>query len=109
MGHVRWMLPTIALAFMFPLAAAAQQNDQAAVWAADDAYWRAYNACDLTAMRPLLAPDAEFFHDKTGLTTTREGIVDSLRKGGAARPACTCGAKPCLAACSSIPWPADTP
>lgn len=86
MGHARWILPTVALALMFPLGAVAQQSDQTAVSAADDAYWRAYNTCDLTAMGPLLAPDAEFFHDKTGLTTTREGIVNSLRKGVCGTP-----------------------
>ncbi|MEP6898569.1 MAG: nuclear transport factor 2 family protein [Rhodanobacter sp.] len=63
------------------LHAAQPASDEAQVRAADDAYWRSYNACDLTAMAPLLTMDAEFYHDKTGLTTTRAGVVESIRHG----------------------------
>lgn len=58
-----------------------------AVLAADAHYWRTFNACDLQAMAPLLTEDVEFYHDKTGLTVSRQGVLDSLRKGPCADPA----------------------
>ena len=57
-----------------------------AVLAADARYWQTFNACDLQAMAPLLTEDVEFYHDKTGLTVTRQGVIDSLRKGPCADP-----------------------
>lgn len=56
------------------------------VRAADAAFWRAYNGCDMTAIGALLTADVEFYHDTTGLTTTRAGVVDSLRNGPCATP-----------------------
>lgn len=56
------------------------------VRAADAAFWRAYNACDMPAIGALLTGDVEFYHDRTGLTTSRAGVVDSLRNGPCATP-----------------------
>ncbi|MFL6586371.1 MAG: DUF4440 domain-containing protein [Luteimonas sp.] len=68
-------------------AATAQAPDaERDVHAADAAFWHAYNACDMTAMGALLTDDVEFYHDRTGLTTTRTGVVDSLRRGPCATP-----------------------
>lgn len=60
--------------------------DEAAVRAADARYWQTFNSCDLAAMAPLVTADVEFYHDKGGLTTTRQGVIDSFRKGPCADP-----------------------
>lgn len=68
-------------------AAAADNDDAAAVRAADARYWRAYNACDMRAMGELLTDDVEFYHDKTGLTASKPAVLQSLRNGPCADPA----------------------
>lgn len=91
---MRLSLPLcLALAF-FPCVAASTDGPPAgneavrqAVLAADARYWETFNACDLKAMAPLLTEDVEFYHDKTGLTVSRQGVLDSLRKGPCADPA----------------------
>ncbi|KLI98487.1 nuclear transport factor 2 family protein [Luteimonas sp. FCS-9] len=68
-------------------AAAARTPDaERAVRAADDAFWTAYNACDMAAISALLTEDVEFYHDRTGRTTSRADVVDSLREGPCATP-----------------------
>lgn len=47
----------------------------------DREFWDAYNTCDLDRMRELLTDDIEFYHDKGGLTVTREALLDSLSEG----------------------------
>jgi len=77
----------IALACLMPLVAmAAQTDDERRVRDADAQFWRAYKACDMQTMAALLTTDVEFYHDRTGLTTSREGVIDSLRKGPCADP-----------------------
>ncbi|RYD58501.1 MAG: nuclear transport factor 2 family protein [Sphingomonadales bacterium] len=48
---------------------------------ADDAFWAAFNACDRARMAASLAPDIEFYHDKTGATVSRDAVVKSLMDG----------------------------
>lgn len=78
----------IAVTMLLGLAAtdASAQDDESRVRAADTQFWQAYNACDMKTMGDLLTADVEFYHDKTGLTTSRQGVVDSLRKGPCADP-----------------------
>jgi len=78
----------VASALLMTCAAASAQTPDAErdVRAADAAFWSAYNACDMTAIGALLTEDVEFYHDRTGLTTTRTGVVDSLRDGPCATP-----------------------
>lgn len=71
-------VPCVVPAADGPVAADATRQ---AVLAADAHYWNTFNACDLQAMAPLFTEDVEFYHDKTGLTVTRQGVLDSLRKG----------------------------
>lgn len=54
---------------------------EAEVRQADAAFWAAYAACDRAAMADAFTADAEFYHDITGLTRTREAIVQSLMEG----------------------------
>ena len=72
----------LALILAAPAAADAEQR----VRAADAAFWLAFNHCDEAAMAKLLAPDVEFYHDKTGLTASRAAVVQSLMKGPCGTP-----------------------
>ena len=78
------MLAILSLALAVPAADTPSLND--AVLAADAAFWRAFNKCDAAAMAKLLAPDIEFYHDKTGLTQGRDKVVESLVKGPCGTP-----------------------
>lgn len=64
-----------------PAAAAQPGADERAVRAADAAFWAAFNACDAARMARFFTPDVEFYHDTTGLTRSRGGVVRSLIKG----------------------------
>ncbi|MEE7560881.1 DUF4440 domain-containing protein [Xanthomonas sp. Kuri4-2] len=66
--------------------ARAASSDEAQVRAADTRFWQAYNACDLVRIGPLLTPDVEFYHDKGGLTASRDAVVTSLRRGPCGDP-----------------------
>lgn len=78
----RMMLATILLLVASPVLA----SDERALRDADARYWQAFNACDLTAMDGLFTDDVEFYHDKTGLTSSKAAVIDSLRKGPCADP-----------------------
>lgn len=79
----RFIHALLLLCIPFALHAA---DDEAAVRAADTRYWETFNSCDMKAMSELLSDDVEFYHDKTGLTATKTGLIDSLRKGPCADP-----------------------
>ncbi len=64
----------------------AAEDEDGQVRAADARFWQAYNACDMKAMGELLTGDVEFYHDKTGLTISRNAVVESLRKGPCGNP-----------------------
>lgn len=81
------MSPRLMLAMVLLLVApAALASDEQAVRDADARYWQAFNACDLPAMDGLFTDDVEFYHDKTGLTSSKAAVIDSLRKGPCADP-----------------------
>ncbi|MCL6712939.1 DUF4440 domain-containing protein [Pseudomonas sp. R2.Fl] len=84
MKRIRFLLAASLLAAVAALHAA--ENDEAQVRAADTQFWKAYNACDMKEMGRLLTADVEFYHDKTGLTVSREALIDSLRKGVCGNP-----------------------
>jgi len=67
-------------------AAAAEPLDD--VQARDDAFWRAYNACDTKAFRGFFRADVEFYHDRGGVTVGLEALDAALAKnlcGGVSR------------------------
>ncbi|KAF1717147.1 DUF4440 domain-containing protein [Pseudoxanthomonas yeongjuensis] len=81
------MSPRMMLATILLLAASpAFAGDEQAVRDADARYWQAFNACDFPAMDGLFTDDVEFYHDRTGLTSSRAAVIDSLRKGPCADP-----------------------
>ncbi|MEA9586139.1 nuclear transport factor 2 family protein [Xanthomonas sp. WHRI 10064A] len=73
-----------AVAFDAPAASGA--DDEREVRNTDTLFWDAYNACDMRRIGELVTADIEFYHDKTGLTTSRAAVVDSLRNGPCADP-----------------------
>ncbi len=48
---------------------------------ADNDFWAAFNTCDRRRMEATLTPDVEFYHDKTGATISRDGVVASFMDG----------------------------
>lgn len=46
----------------------------------DEAYFTAYNACDLQTQGSLLSDDLEFYHDQGGLSESKSGILESIEK-----------------------------
>ena len=76
----------LALLLCVPFMRVHAADVETAVREADARYWQAYNACDMATMGTLLTDDVEFYHDKTGLTTSRKGVLDSLRKGPCGTP-----------------------
>jgi ketosteroid isomerase-like protein len=78
--------PPMMLAVLLLAAAAQMPAAEQQVRAADAAFWQAFNRCDEAAMRRLLAPDVEFYHDKTGLTASRTAVTRSLMKGPCGTP-----------------------
>ncbi len=45
----------------------------------DAELFAAYNNCDLAKMSQMVAEDLEFYHDKTGLMTGRQALVDAVK------------------------------
>ena len=64
-----------------PALAQPAADAETAVRQADEAFWAAYNRCDLAAMGDFFTDDVEFYHDKGGLTKSRPAMIESLRKG----------------------------
>ncbi len=44
----------------------------------DDAYFSAYNTCDMEAQAALLSDDLEFYHDQGGLSTSKAEVLKSI-------------------------------
>lgn len=45
----------------------------------DAQFFEAYNTCDLESMRTIFADTIEFYHDKGGLTTSKDELMESLK------------------------------
>jgi hypothetical protein len=60
--------------------AAAPADDAADVRARDDAFWQAYNRCDVAAFRGFFTGDVEFYHDRGGVTTGLDALDAALKK-----------------------------
>ena len=48
--------------------------------AKDKEYFDAYNTCDMKKQASLYSEDIEFFHDKGGLSTSKQEILTSIEK-----------------------------
>jgi hypothetical protein len=80
------MAPLYILAAVVLLAAAqpavqpAATDQVAAVRERDDAFWRAYNACDTAGFRGFFTADVEFYHDRGGTTIGLDALDTALAK-----------------------------
>jgi ketosteroid isomerase-like protein len=52
----------------------------ARIAALDRRYFDAYNACDLATQEALLSDDLEFYHDRSGLQTSRLALLESIER-----------------------------
>ncbi len=48
--------------------------------AKDKEYFDAYNACDMKKQASLYSEDLEFFHDKGGLSTSKQEVLSAIEK-----------------------------
>jgi ketosteroid isomerase-like protein len=46
----------------------------------DSSFFHAYNTCDLAKQAEIYADRLEFFHDKSGLDTSRQRILENTKK-----------------------------
>ena len=46
----------------------------------DSTFFHAYNTCDLTTQARFYADNIEFFHDKSGLDTSKQNILANTKK-----------------------------
>ena len=47
----------------------------------DATFWVAFNACDLETIESYFTEDLEFYHDRIGLTESRNSLLESVRNG----------------------------
>jgi hypothetical protein len=46
----------------------------------DETFFNAYNTCDLDLQKSMYSDDLEFFHDKNGLSTSKEEILEGTKR-----------------------------
>jgi hypothetical protein len=73
------------LALLLPLASSFNSFSQTdsltrTVQALDSTFFHAYNTCDLRTQERLFAASIEFFHDKSGLDTSKANILANTKK-----------------------------
>ncbi|WP_160716811.1 nuclear transport factor 2 family protein [Chitinophaga solisilvae] len=75
-------ISALLLLFAVPLCLSAQSNDQeleALIIQKDSIFWRAYNNCDVQQMSGYVTADVEFYHDKGGMTTGINAMMETFR------------------------------
>lgn len=51
-----------------------------AIVKADSVFFAAYNNCDTITMASLISSDLEFYHDKGGLMTSKDSVMEAIKK-----------------------------
>jgi hypothetical protein len=46
----------------------------------DSVYFNAYNTCDMDTQAAIYADSIEFYHDKGGLMTSKQALLDAIKK-----------------------------
>lgn len=46
----------------------------------DNLFFAAYNNCDTITMASLISEDLEFFHDQGGLMTSKDSVMEAIKK-----------------------------
>ena len=80
MSPLRILAAVVSLAAAQPVAQPVATDPAAIVQARDDAFWRAYNACDTKAFRGFFSSDVEFYHDRGGPTIGVDALDTALAK-----------------------------
>jgi hypothetical protein len=62
-----------------PAAAPSHEELTREVSGASAAMFKAFNTCDLETFRSAFVESPEFYHDKTGLETSRDGVVAAVK------------------------------
>ncbi|MBL7857391.1 MAG: nuclear transport factor 2 family protein [Cyclobacteriaceae bacterium] len=57
------------------------ENFEANILHLDSLFWKAYNSCDVNTLQTFFTADVEFYHDKGGLTTTKNELVMTIKSG----------------------------
>ncbi|MBL7697941.1 MAG: nuclear transport factor 2 family protein [Chitinophagaceae bacterium] len=52
----------------------------------DSLFWVAYNNCDIEAMTSVITEDVEFYHDKGGITKTRDALIKTVKQNLCSNP-----------------------
>ncbi len=63
-----------------------QQKLTATILHLDSAFWKAYNDCDTNHFKDFVSDDVEFYHDKGGITSGAEKLIQSLNKNLCSNP-----------------------
>ena len=88
MFPLRMLAIAVSLAAVQPVAPPAAIDPTTTVRDRDDAFWKAYNACDTTAFRGFFTADVEFYHDRGGPTIGLDALDTALATklcGGASK------------------------
>jgi len=64
----------------FPLYIPGSQEVHDAIVSMDSILFSAYNTCDMEVFSFLVSPDLEFYNDKAGLMTSKESLLEAIRK-----------------------------
>jgi hypothetical protein len=62
------------------LAQTAEQKLRREILSKDSLFWVAYNTCDTTGLEQFFTPDVEFYHDKGGMTSGVEALINNTKK-----------------------------
>lgn len=65
---------------------ATQKELETKILALDKAFFDAFNSCNIEACAAFLTEDLEFYHDKGGMTTTREDMLATTKQNLCSRP-----------------------
>jgi hypothetical protein len=87
-GPLRILAAALSLAAVPPVAQPTAPDVAAVVQARDDAFWKAYNACDTASFRGFFTADVEFYHDRGGPTIGLDALDTALATklcGGASK------------------------
>lgn len=70
----------LAISMMANAQVAKDSDLYKAVVALDQAYFTAYNECDMATQAAMYSENLEFYHDMGGLSTSKEGILKSIEE-----------------------------
>jgi hypothetical protein len=75
----KYLLSLITL-FSFIIANAQSDSLYKTVAKLDSTFFHAYNTCDIAKQEEFYADSIEFYHDKSGLSSSKKDIIESTKK-----------------------------